>query len=74
MGFGDVMAGMSKAHGLAVHCLPLFFWHNPDTNALVPLLIMPVYRFFLHTHLPYSVNNTWLIFYAKLVSCGHAMT
>jgi len=47
--------------------LPLFFWHNPDTNALVPPLIMPVYRFFLHKCIPYCVNNTWLNFYTKLV-------
>ena len=55
-------------------CLPLFFLHKPDTISLVPPVIMPVYRFFWHKCLPYSVNNKWLKLYAKLVGCGHAMT
>ena len=68
------MARMSKAHGLAAHCLPLFFVHKPDATALVPPLVMPVYNIFFHECLPYSIDNVWLIFCAKLVSCGHAMT
>jgi len=63
--------GFEQAQHVVCLC---FFWHNPDTNALVPPLIMPVYRFFLHTYLPCSVNNMWLNFYTKLVGCGYAMT
>ena len=59
---------------LAAHCLPLFFVHKPDATALVPPLVMPVYNIFFYECLPYSIDNVWLIFCAKLVSCGHAMT
>jgi hypothetical protein len=65
---------MSKIHGLAAHCLLLFSLHRPEATFLFPQFIIPVYRFFLHICVPYGVNNMWLKYYAKLVSCGHAMT
>ena len=61
-------------HALATGCSLFVFLHRPEATSLISQLIVAAYRFFLHACLPYSLNNIWLKFYAKLVGCGHAMT
>ena len=57
VGGGNIITRMSETHGLAAHCLPLFFLHRPEATFLFLPFIMSVHRFFLHICLPYSVNN-----------------
>ena len=48
--------------------------HLPHINSLFPQLVVPIYKFFLHIYLCYSVRNTYTKFQPKFVGCGHAMT